>query len=210
MKNPFLFVLAAGGLLANFAFGEPALPRLEPTRLPKPFTTQERQYFGGGCSWYCGAPGIRVSATSTLEERNGLKHPAQQAHDSKLQTVWSEGVSGLGIGEKLSFEFITTKGDTTRLAVTSCAIAAGHQASEQLFKQNARPKTLQLFIDGRAVAFLELKDSMGMQHFALPKLRLERPSRHTIAFQILDAYPGTTFQDTCITEIQFDGEGDMH
>ena len=116
----------------------------------------------------------------------------------------------MGAGEKLSFEFITTKESTTNLAVTSCVIAAGHQANEKLFRQNARPKTLQLFIDGRPAALLELTDSMGLQHFNLPKVRLERPSRHTIAFQILDAYPGSKFQDTCITEINFSGEGDMH
>lgn len=115
-----------------------------------------------------------------------------------------------GEGEELTFEFITTKEDTSNLAVTSCAIATGHQATAKLFKQNARPKTLQVSIDGRPAAVLELEDSMGLQNFDLPKVRLERPSRHKIAFQIVDVYPGSEFQDTCITEINFSGEGDMH
>lgn len=210
MKQPTLPIFLANALLASLAFAEPILPRLQPTNTPKPFTAREREFFGGGCSWYCGAPPIEVSSTSVLVEPNGLKHAPQQAHDMKLQTVWSEGAPGLGTGEKLTFEFITTKQSTTNLAVTSCFVASGHQATEKLFRQNARPKTLQLFIDGRPVALLELQDSMGLQHFKLPKVRLERPSRHTIAFQILEAYPGTKFQDTCITEINFSGEGDMH
>jgi hypothetical protein len=206
MKPTLLFSFLA----AATAFAEPSLPRLQPTNTPKPFTAQQRKNFPGGCSWYCGAPAIQVSATSALEEPNGLKHPPQQAHDRNLQTVWSEGVPGIGAGEKITFEFNTTKKDVTNLAVTSCGIASGHQATEKLFRQNARPKTLQVLIDGRSVALIELMDSMGMQYFRLPKLRLQRPSRHTIAFQILDAYPGTKFPDTCITEIYFSGEGDMH
>ena len=197
-----------GAVFANFAIAEPEMPRLQPTNIPKAFTAQEREFFGGGCSWYCGAPAINVSATSALTEKNGLEHLAKYGHDHDLNTAWC--VHGTGAGEKLIFEFDTTKGDTSRLAVTSCAIVSGYQATEKLFRQNARPKTLQLFIDGRPLALLELKDSMGIQQFSLPKLRLERPSRHTISFQVLDAYPGTKFQDICITEINFSGEGDMH
>ncbi|HET6406262.1 MAG TPA: hypothetical protein VFG14_00135 [Chthoniobacteraceae bacterium] len=207
MKRAILALLFAM-TSANLVLAKPGLSRLQPTNIAKPFTKQERQFFGGNCSWYCGAPAIRVSATSALTERNGFEHPAQHGHDRKLNTAWC--VHGMGTGEKLTFEFVTTKQDTTRLAVTSCGIVAGYQATEKLFRQNARPKTLQLFIDGRPLALLELQDSMGIQNFSLPKLRLERPSRHTISFEILDTYPGTKFQDTCITEINFSGEGDMH
>ena len=184
------------------------VPRLQPTNTPKPLTTQQREHYPGGCSWYCGAPAIHVSATSALTEKNGYTHPAEHAHDHDLNTAWCS--AGDSAGEKLTFEFVTSKQDVAHLAVTSCAIYSGYQATEKLFRQNARPKTLQLFIDGHPAALLELKDSLGFQHFNIPKVSLPRPSRHTIAFQILDTYPGTRFSDICITEISFSGEGDMH
>ena len=206
--RPTLSILLT--LLCAVTYAQLSVPRLQPADTPKPFTAEEREYFGGGCSWYCGAPGISVSATSALEEPNGLKHPPQQAHDLKLGTVWSEGTAGIGVGETITFEFNTTKNHAKNLAVTSVTIVPGFQPTEKLFRENARPKTLQLFIDGRPAALLELRDVMGRQRFALPKVRLERPSRHTIAFQILEAYLGTKSEDTCITEINFDGEGEMH
>ena len=160
-------------------------------------------YFFGGCSWYCGAPKILVSATSFLTESEALKHPPQQAHDSNMQKVWSEGVEGNGTGEMLSFTFITTEKDTTDLGVTSCAIATGHQGSNKLFRQNARPKTLELVVDGRAVAKLELQDEMGLQWFEIPKVKLARPSKHVIGLKsarfIRDRSSRTAASPKCIS-----------
>lgn len=195
-------------LLGSDAFAA-ELPRLQPVRV----VTEPREgwrIFFGGCSWYCGAPKIAVSATSFLTESEALKHPPQQAHDRSMQKVWSEGVEGNGEGETLSFTFITTEKDTTDLGVTSCAIATGHQGSAKLFRQNARPRTLELVVDGRAVATLELQDDMGLQWFEIPKVKLARPSKHVIGLKIGEVYPGSKFQDSCITEVYFQGTGQMH
>jgi hypothetical protein len=166
--------------------------------------------FFGSCSWYCGAPQIRFVASSFLSEASGLQHPALQAHDGKMDRVWCEGAEGQGLGESLTFTFVTTEEDTTDLGVTSCAIGIGHQASKRLFRRNSRPKILEMSMDGRPVAKLKLRDVMGLQHFDFPKLRLERPSKHTISFKIIDVYPGAAYQDTCIAEVYFQGTGRMH
>ena len=167
-------------------------------------------YFFGSCSWYCGAPSITVSASSFLTERDDLKHPASQAHDQSMGKVWSEGVKGNGIGESLTFTFKTTKKDTTDLGVTSCAIGTGHQGSERLFRENARPKVIELSMDGKPRALLHLKDTMGLQQFDVPRLALERPSEHTIRLKIVAVFPGTKFEDTCVAEVYFQGTGRMH
>jgi len=166
--------------------------------------------FFGGCSWYCGAPEISVASSSHLTESSTLAHLPKQAHDSKMESVWCEGVPGNGEGETLTFTFNTTKDDTTDLGVTSCAIATGHQGSTKLFQQNNRAKTLQLIIDGLPTALLKLNDVMGLQRFEIPKVSLQRPSKHTIGFKIVDVYPGSKFQDTCISEVYFQGTGQMH
>ncbi|MEO0448168.1 MAG: hypothetical protein AAF191_19040 [Verrucomicrobiota bacterium] len=127
-----------------------------------------------------------------------------------MKTVWSESVAGMGEGECLTFTFLTTVNDPIDLGVTSCAIASGHQASEKLFFQNARPKTVMLRIDGQAVASLLLEDKMGLQTFDLPKLVLERPSLHQLSLTIVEVYPGTKYEDTCISEVYFQGTGQMH
>lgn len=193
---------------ASTATAEP-LPRIEAKRVITA-PAEGWAYFFGSCSWYCGAPAIEVSASSFLTERDDLSHPAANAHDQSMSHVWSEGVEGNGIGEGLSFTFKTTEKDTTDLGVTSCAIAGGHQGSAGLFKQNARPKLIELHYDGEPRALLHLEDTMGLQQFEIPKLGLERPSRHMITLKILEVYPGTRFEDTCIAEVYFQGTGKMH
>ena len=210
MKYTLFTVYCLIVLVSGVRAAEETLPHLKPANEPKPFSKQDWEFLVNSCSWYCGAPEIRVSASSYLRERDGLEHLPGDAHDRKLETTWVEGAPHAGAGERRTFTFIVTTHDTTRLAVTACSIASGYQFSQKLFRQNARPRTLQLLYDGRPVALLDLKDSMGLQRFSIPKLPLPRPSRHTITFQILDVYPGGKYDDTCITEIRFDGEGDMH
>ena len=208
MKASFSALALFALLLGSDAFAA-ELPRLQPVRVVSEPKEGWRIFFGG-CSWYCGAPKIVVSASSFLTESEKLKHPPQQAHDSRMESVWSEGVAGNGEGEMLSFTFITTEKDTTDLGVTSCAIATGHQGSAKLFRQNSRPKSLDLVVDGRAVARLELQDVMGLQWLEIPKVKLARPSKHVIGLKIVEVYPGSKFQDSCISEVYFQGTGQMH
>ena len=208
MKRPSLTLAVLAVISGAHCFGK-ELPALEP-KFSMIEPKEGWDYFFGSCSWYCGAPAMRFEATSSLTEAGGMSYPAMQAHDQKMTTVWSEGVPGNGEGEKLTFTFSTTKKDTTDLGVTSCAIATGYQASKNLFLQNSRPKRLQLIVDGHPTAVLNLKDEMGLQWFEIPKLKLERPSTHTISLKILEVYPGAKFQDTCISEVYFQGTGQMH
>jgi hypothetical protein len=207
--KPSLSVLALATLLLGSKVFAAELPRLQPVRVVSEPKEGWRIFFGG-CSWYCGAPKIVVSASSFLTESESLKHPPQQAHDGNMAKVWSEGVEGNGTGEMLSFTFITTEKNTTDLGVTSCAIATGHQGSKKLFQQNARPRTLELVVDGRPVAKLELQDVMGLQRFEIPKVKFARPSKHVIGLKIGEVYPGSKFQDCCISEVYFQGTGQMH
>jgi hypothetical protein len=199
-------------LLTLVLFGSASADQI-PTLEPREIITAPAEgwdIFFGGCSWYCGAPAIMVTASSFLTEREDLKHPAKQAHDSKMGKVWSEGVEGAGLGEGLTFTFRTTKENTTDLGVTSCAIGIGHQGSKTLFQENAKPKVLELRVDGKPKALLHLQDTMGLQRFEIPKLALERPSQHSITLKIIEVFPGIKHEDTCIAEVYFQGTGDMH
>ena len=198
-----LLTLISGSVAAG------PIPALETNRVVSA-PAEGWDYFFGSCSWYCGAPAITVTASSFLRERDDLKHPANQAHDRSMEKVWCEGVEGTGIGESLTFTFRTTKENTTGLGVTSCAIGIGHQGSETLFRENGRPKVLELSLDGVPKALLHLKDIMGLQRFEIPKLVLERPSEHSLALKIVEVFPGTKFEDTCIAEVYFRGTGRMH
>lgn len=69
---------------------------------------------------------------------------------------------------------------------------------------------IELSVDGEPKLRLHLKDTMGLQQFEIPKLALERPSKHAITLKIMDVFPGTNFEDTCIAEVYFQGTGKMH
>lgn len=164
---------------------------------------------GGGCSWYCGGGPDTVKVSSFLAAQKGNSYDASSASDLSFETAWVEGVPGTGVGESIVFTF-----QPQSPRVTDIIIANGYVKSEKAWKENGRVKTLQLSINGKAVAVLELEDSRKEQVFSFDPIGYERnitPEQLaqlpevTLQFTILETYPGTKYQDTALSEIYFDG-----
>ncbi len=88
--------------------------------------------FKGGCSWYCVAKVPTLDATSELSTQNNISFVSQNAHDFDLDSVWSEGVEGYGIGESL---ILNVKGNQNNLSITHVEIINGYIKSEKLGKK---------------------------------------------------------------------------
>ena len=161
---------------------------------------------GGDCSWYCGGYHDELSASSTLPDQQTFNYAATNAHDLRYDTAWVEGVEGPGIGQTLIYRFAND-----RPRITDVFIHNGYIKSEQVWLNNNRVKTLQLNINGKPIAYLDLADTRAEQAFDFKTLgvgplgRREDGQDLVLTFEIVEVYPGNKHDDTAITEIYFDG-----
>jgi hypothetical protein len=164
------------------------------------------EILGGGCSWYCGGG---LDSTYASSELVGGKYTANNIHDLNYKTAWVEGVTGQGIGEKITYDFPPENPRITKIIIVN-----GYVKSPKAWTENSRVKKLKMYVDGKPFALLELADSKQEQSFSFEPLGLSDREdydklltlpRWTITFEIMEVYPGSKYEDTAITEIYFDG-----
>ena len=156
-------------------------------------------FYSGNCSWYCGGQIDSVTASSALADR----YAAEKAHDFSIVTAWVEGVEGNGVGEYLRYSF---PGTCPR--ITTVLIHNGYVKNWEVWRDNARVKSLHMYYNDEPYAILNLQDTMGLQSFDVGVLGYEDKDSApawSIKFEILEVYPGKKYEDTAITEIYFDG-----
>ncbi len=160
-------------------------------------------YFGlgtEGCSWYCGDGGpIKITASSRLANQGTNNYNEKNLHDFYANTPWVEGVKGYGIGEWVEYTF---KAQNPR--ITTIIILNGYNKSESAWKNNSRVKKLKLYIKGKPVAILNLEDTRCTQFFEIDPVT-DANKEWTMRFEIVDVYKGDKWDDTAISEINFDG-----
>ena len=149
-------------------------------------------------------------------------YEANAAMDNNKATAWVEGMAGNGKGELLLLPEL----DVSK----KIEILSGYGKSDALFKANNRPKNIGLYIlkakpvyagqaecrsayeslvlvaSGKAT----LKDVNAYQPLALPLYKKETylhevqimDYEYWLMIEIIDVYPGTKYNDTCISEIR--------
>jgi hypothetical protein len=145
-----------------------------------------------------------------------------RAVDGSSSTAWVEGVEGHGKGELI----VITKLDLSK----RLEILSGFGKSQALFVANNRPKTINIHIVralpaeggesqcGTFYAALKiistskvvLKDINQFQSLPIPAFKMEnypfqgeqRDYSYWLMIEIIDVYPGTKYNDTCISEIR--------
>lgn len=161
--------------------------------------------FKGGCDWYCAAEMPIMSASSELKPYKTISYGAQNAHDFNLDTVWSEGVEGYGLGETLT---LTEDTEYKSLGITHFEIINGYVKSEKLWQDNSRVKQFDVSLNGEFFKTLYLEDCMEVQSFEIGLLPFSLYDEIIFEFKIMSVYPGKKYQDTVITELELDGVGD--
>ena len=138
-------------------------------------------------------PPISTSAISnayhsSADQEGNYLHSALLTVDGNPSTCWSEGVPGLGIGENIVIHFNGT------YKVSGMNIWIGHQKSEALFYQNARPRSIRVMgSDGSSEVYF-LSDTFGVQ-----RVNFRQPINTSLVKIIVDqVMPGNKYEDTCI------------
>lgn len=134
-----------------------------------------------------------ITASSSFIE-NGKPYSPDQIN-TRLGQAWVEGVNGQGIHEKL---FINTQ-----LGCTALHISTGFISYEKpyLYKENSRPKKLNVSVAKKFSFTIDILDTPNFQTINLPQA-LE--ANDILVIEILDVYPGTKYEDTCINCILYD------
>lgn len=109
---------------------------------------------------------------------------------------WVEGVSGDGIGEKLEIDFVAKPGRYDEGITLEILGGYVDPVRPHLFKQNGRPKELEITTDTGFRETISLPDEPKVVTVDLP---LET-SHLTIT--IKDVYKGSKYSDTCITAVE--------
>lgn len=144
------------------------------------------------------APPIRSGAVSkayhsSADREGSYIHSASLAVDGNPATCWSEGVSGLGIGENIVIHFNGT------YKVSGLNIWIGHQKSESLFYQNARPTRIRIEGADGSGEVHSLRDTFGAQ-----RVEFKQPiTTDRIKIVVDQVLPGNKYADTCIAEVSF-------
>ena len=132
---------------------------------------------------------LNASASSTIVQTKTDNNP-MKLFDGRDDSTWQEGVQGYGIGEMVSWNM------DRKYNIKYIGFKLGNWASDYYYYGNAKPKTITLtagdftgqvtFTNDRAVQWVELSNEVPAD---------------SMKIQINDVFPGTTWQDTCITEI---------
>lgn len=131
-------------------------------------------------------------ASSTLQA-SGYDYSVSNLYDNQLTTCWCEGVDGDGIGETLTVTFQES------VDIDTINIINGLSKTESLYYKNGRLKKITLTFDDGSVEEITVNDTYKDQQI----LSFNSHQTKTVTVRIDEIYQGTTYQDTCITELTF-------
>ena len=139
------------------------------------------------------------------------------------ELAWAEGVEGVGIGEYIVYEQIVfsgnliepngnkilragSYGDDGYIDYTQICIVNGYARDAKVWQENGRVKTLMMYVYDQPYARLELEDTINPQYFTIPEgdICVANGGEVSFKFVIEEVYPGTMYEDTCITGIAVD------
>ena len=166
------------------------MPTPTPTNTLTPEPTQASLMSGEPdlSAYYC-VPVIAANASSTITQQGTNNNP-MLLFDGMDDTSWQEGVKGYGINENVAFSF------DTAAKVKYIGFKLGNWKNDKYYFGNAKPKTMTLtfgdysgqvtFTGERRVEWVEVNHALNSD---------------SMRITINDVYPGTSWEDTCITEI---------
>ena len=149
-------------------------------------------FFEGCCD---DAGPFPASASHALESQDGNHYYPGYLVDNNLDTCWA--VQG-GPGEW----FEVGVGAANGIPFHGFDLVNGYLKSEKLWRMNSRIKTLRVVIDGKPYADVHLLDTYSVQGVRFPEPQPRLVDR--VRFQVLEIYPGSDYDDLCVSEFQLE------
>lgn len=164
-----------------------------------------------GCSTYCGGNGVYYSgeASSTLDE---VKYGVNNLFDSYRRDAWVEGVEGSGIGETFEITYLEDGAWNRIFSYNEMCIVNGYAKNEHTWSENNRVKSMKLYFENEYMGTITLKDTMQPQYIDLSDVNMTAGNGCAVnfKFEITEVYPGSKYDDTCISGLVIEYEGRSH
>jgi hypothetical protein len=137
---------------------------------------------------------FHATATSTLDPK--LYGPENvQGSSSYPQNTWAEGVPGDGVGEGLDLTL------ERPMRLHEIGIVNGFHKSRELYQANNRVAELSVSLNGEKDFMVTIPDEyLTREIYWFPLNGYEKPVK-TVRLRINKVYPGTKYQDTCISQL---------
>ena len=135
-----------------------------------------------------------ATESSALKATNARNYRATNLLDGNLETAWTEGADGPGLGEWVEFQF------TLPLTLVRIEVANGYQLDESRFRSSARIKTVQLEYSDGETQLVDLLDTQEYQSIDALPVRTE-----WIKMTIVSVHPNYLWADASLSEVRFYG-----
>jgi|GEM_PF-1278901 len=150
---------------------------------------------------------IEWTASSTLAPQGKNRYNVTNLQSTDPSLAWCEGVKGQGIGERVNAKIIAS--DSAH--IKSLVIVNGYAKDQTTWQNNSRIKTLRLYVGGKHLSDLHLSDSIKPQIIQLPEsIAVKGDNQLDLSFEIAEVYPGSKFEDACMTSILLDIDNGMN
>lgn len=185
------------------------------------------------CGEWCGYEGfLEITASSELASSDDRYAARNLDALCGRESAWAEGVEGSGIGESITYHdcndwrvrnhweyikyeewYLENENRINPLdgyiRYTQICIVTGYAKNQKTWEENGRVKTLLMYVEDRPYAYLELEDTIKPQYFTLPweDIMVAEGGDITFRFVIEDVYPGTVYEDTCLTGLVMEFTG---
>lgn len=164
-----------------------------------------------------------ITASSELPSSDGRYAPEHMDSYYGREYAWAEGVEGNGIGESVSVtsccsyhywqnaypegRVIFLDADSTPdiydgyMRYTEICIVNGYARNQKVWEENGRVKRILMYVEDKPFAYLDLEDTIYPQYFTLPVDAIKAADGVDIHFRFVieEVYPGTKYEDTCLT-----------
>jgi len=133
-----------------------------------------------------------ASASSFEPESAGVKYEPKYVKDGRRSTVWVEGEDGSGLGSWVQVDL-----DSAR-TVVGFRLWNGNWYTRDFWERHNRAKEIEVELSDGTRHQFTLRDEMVIE-----ELRFDNPvTTSSLRIRIKSVFGGTTFNDTCISEIQ--------
>lgn len=140
-------------------------------------------------AWYPGAYELCVSSVLSPQGKNRYG-PENMSPRGEGNGAWCEGVKGNGIGQTISFRFQEGSQNISMLDLLN-----GYQKSDKHYATNGRIRSIEISSNRGKLGVFEVADTK------YSNIEFPNGKYQWIKVKILSVYPGTKYQDLCITAI---------
>ena len=183
----------------NYQFPKPVVGQFE-TGGKQDFGFEENGYESGS-EYY-----LVAAATSYLDPIGTNAYHPNNVTLTDRQNAWAEGAEGVGIGEAIELRQMYMGPGADRLSITRFCIVNGYAKNKDIWEKNARVKELKVYFGDAYMGTISLEDCMEPQYIDVSSVNMTVSNGREAVFRfvIADVYPGTKYEDTCLTGIQIE------